>query len=64
MKEWWSRKKRKTRKHKKSKEDYTFWDIVFDVLFWIPELFILPYRIIFWLLRGLGRMIGDFLDFV
>lgn len=64
MKEWWSRKKGNTRKHKKSKDDYTFWDIVFDVLFWIPELFILPFRIIFWLMRGLGRMIGDFLDFV
>lgn len=64
MKEWWSRKKGKTRKYKKTEDDYTFWDIVFDVLFWIPELFILPFRIIYWLLRGLGRMIGNFLDFV
>lgn len=64
MNEWWHRKKRKTRKSKKSNGDYTFLDFIFDVLFWIPELIFLPFRLIFWLLRGIGRLIGDVFDFV
>ncbi len=62
MKKWWNR--RKSRRNKKNHADYTFLDFVFDVLFWIPELIFLPFRVIFWLLRGIGRFIGDVFDVV
>ncbi|WP_155593548.1 hypothetical protein [Lysinibacillus cavernae] len=59
MKEWWQR-----RKNKKNDNGYTFLDFIFDVLFWIPELILLPFRVLFWLLRGIGRLIGGIVDFV
>ncbi|MGM8216611.1 hypothetical protein ACLIA0_13715 [Bacillaceae bacterium W0354] len=59
MKEWWKRKKAKTRKSKKGNDKYTFWDFMLDVLLWLPELFLLPFRIIFWILRGLTRNVFD-----
>jgi hypothetical protein len=64
MKEWWQGKKKRSRKSKKSNGDYTFFDFIFDVLFWIPELIFLPFRLIFWLFRGVGRFIGDVFDFI
>ncbi|MEK5233381.1 hypothetical protein MHB42_16875 [Lysinibacillus sp. FSL K6-0232] len=63
MKEWWQRRKNKTRKSKKNASDSTFFDFVFDVLFWLPELIFLPFRIIFWLLRALGRSLCSIFDF-
>ncbi|HBT73311.1 MAG TPA: hypothetical protein DEB37_13985 [Lysinibacillus sp.] len=59
MKDWWQR-----RKGKKYHSGYTFLDFIFDVLVWIPELILLPFRVLFWLLRGIGRLIGDVFDFV
>ncbi|WP_208590794.1 hypothetical protein [Gracilibacillus suaedae] len=55
MKEWWHKKKAKMRKNQKNNGEYTFWDFLFDVLVWLPELILLPFRIIFWLIRGLIR---------
>ena len=62
MREWWIRKKEKTRKSKKGTENYTFWDFVLDLLFWLPELILLPFRLAFWLLRGFGRLIWHLFD--
>ena len=62
MKEWWRKKKAKTRKARKSNDQYTFWDFVADVLCWVPELILLPFRLIFWMIRGAGRLIGDMFD--
>ncbi|WP_085991287.1 hypothetical protein [Oceanobacillus senegalensis] len=59
MKEWWRRKKAKTRKSRKSRSDYTFFDFILDVLFWAPELILFPIRIIYWLVKGVGRFIFD-----
>jgi len=61
---WWERKKEKSRKRRKDNEKYTFWDLILDVLFWLPELIILPFRIIFWSFRGIGRLIGNMFDIV
>ncbi|MBY0122796.1 hypothetical protein [Bacillus sp. S/N-304-OC-R1] len=58
MNERWNKRKEK-RKIKQSSNSYTFGDFIFDVLFWIPELIILPFRLSLWLLRGLGRFILD-----
>lgn len=64
MKKWWYKKKNRTRKGKKSNSDYTFLDFVLDVLFMIPELFFLPFRLIFWLFRGVGRLFSNMFDFI
>lgn len=59
MKAEWKGKKEKTRQRRKNKEDNSFLDFFLDVLFAIPELIILPFRLVFWLIRGLGRFISD-----
>jgi len=64
MKEWWNRKKEKSRKRRKNNGNYTFLDFIMDVLFWVPELLVLPFRILIWLLRGLGRFIKNLFDFI
>ncbi len=62
--EWWKKKKGKTRKRKKDNDHYTFWDFVLDVLFWIPELLFFPLRLIYWLIKGIGRLIGNIVDLI
>lgn len=44
---------RKSRKQQKKikNEHYTFWDFVLDLLSWIPEIIIWPFRIAFRLIR-------------
>ncbi|RYG71292.1 hypothetical protein EU245_14590 [Lentibacillus lipolyticus] len=59
MKEWWNRKKEKTRKHRKNSSDYTLFDFILDIFFWIPELIVLPFRILFWLAKGMIRNLFD-----
>lgn len=43
----------------KGKGDYTKTDLFFDILFWIPEVIILPIRILFWSFRGVLRWVTD-----
>ncbi len=47
------------RKRKKN-DDHRLRDYVFDFLSWIPELIVLPIRFIIWIVRGIGKLIGDF----
>ncbi|MGM0846560.1 MAG: hypothetical protein ACQEUT_16415 [Bacillota bacterium] len=42
------------RRRKKADGTYSFWDAVGDVLIWIPELIILPFRLLWFLIRGIG----------
>lgn len=44
--------KQKTRNHGR----YTFLDFVGDVLFYVPELIVLPFRLLWWIIRGLVRL--------
>lgn len=62
MKEWWQSKKRKTTKRKVN-NNYTLFELLLDVLFWLPELFLVPFRLVFWLLRGIGRLIADVFEY-
>lgn len=64
MKRWRNRKNVKNRKSKKGSDHYTFVDFVVDALFSIPELIMLPFRVIFWLVRGIGKMIQNIFDVV
>lgn len=59
---WWNRKKNKMRKSKKIKDEYGLIDFIFDALCWLPELILLPFRIIYWFLRGFGRFIAHLFD--
>ena len=62
MRDWWNRKRAKMRKNKKNNGFYSFWDFILDVLLWIPELILLPFRLVFWLLRGIIRLIVHIFD--
>lgn len=59
MKEWWQGRKNKKRRDMRRNDQYSLIDLFLDVLVWIPELLLLPFRIIYWLLRGVGRLIGE-----
>ncbi|MGY4796755.1 hypothetical protein ACVNNN_17290 [Lysinibacillus fusiformis] len=59
MKEWWQGRKNKKRNVKRRNDQYSLFDLFLDVLGWIPELLFLPFRIIYWLFRGIGRFIGE-----
>ncbi|WP_209366206.1 hypothetical protein [Sediminibacillus dalangtanensis] len=51
------------RKNKRRKADNRLgkWDIL-ELLTWIPEVLMLPVRLVIWLLRGIGRLIGSIFD--
>jgi len=59
VREWLQGRKNKKRRDKRHKDQYSLIDLFLDVLIWIPELLFLPFRIIYWLLRGVGRFIGE-----
>jgi len=59
VREWLQGRKNKKRRVKRRKDQYSLIDLFLDVLIWIPELLFLPFRIIYWLLRGVGRFIGE-----
>ncbi|WLR57450.1 hypothetical protein LC048_11685 [Mesobacillus subterraneus] len=52
-------KRTERRRKKKQEGSYTFWDFVFDLLFYIPELIFLPFRLVFYLFRFLAKSIFD-----
>ena len=63
MNKVYSDKRKKTRKRKKNKDEYTFWEVILDVLFWITEVILFPLRILLWLFRASVRMISRLFDF-
>ncbi len=62
MKEWWRKKKAASRKSNKDSNKYTVVDFLLDVLIWVPELLFLPFRMLFWMFRGLMRYVFDFVN--
>jgi len=59
VKKWLQERKNTRRREKRRNDQYSLIDLFLDVLGWIPELLFLPFRIIYWLLRGVGRFIGE-----
>jgi len=59
VKKWLQERKNTRRREKRRNDQYSLIDLFLDVLVWIPELLFLPFRIIYWLLRGVGRFIGE-----
>ena len=41
------------RKRKKAEGSYTFWDVLGDILIWVPELIIWPFRLLWYMIRGI-----------
>jgi hypothetical protein len=56
------KKKRKKWTQKKNDGTYTFWDGLVEVLCWVPELLLFPLRLIWYLLRGIGKLISNVWD--
>ncbi|WP_298468366.1 hypothetical protein [Psychrobacillus sp. FSL K6-4046] len=61
MMEWWKRKKEVSIKRKKNKVQVSKWSY-FDFFFTLADIIILPIRFVFWILRGIGRAIGNLFD--
>ncbi len=57
-----NRKPRKKNREKSSSNPIA--DFFGEVLFWVPELLLLPFRLVILLLRGGGRLIRDIVDFI
>ncbi|KHE68659.1 hypothetical protein [Halobacillus sp. BBL2006] len=57
-------KEKKERRSGVREEAYVYVDAILDLLIWLPELVYLPFRILFWLLRGVGKVVNDVFDFV
>ncbi|SEM12121.1 hypothetical protein SAMN05192533_10189 [Mesobacillus persicus] len=53
------RKRAFKKSKKRNKNAYTFWDGVSDVLFYIPELIMLPIRFLLSFFRSLLRAISE-----
>jgi len=53
---------KKRKKKRKDESSYSMADFVGDVLFYLPEVILLPFRILFYLLRGIFRAIGSLFD--
>jgi len=53
------RKRKERRRERKKAGVYNWVDMLFDMLFLLPELLFLPFRLFFYLIRGMGNFIGD-----
>jgi hypothetical protein len=64
MKKWRKRMKEKRQRKRERGEHYSAVDVFLELLFWIPEVLFFPFRVVFWLFRGMGKMIGDVWNFI
>ncbi|MEH6948991.1 hypothetical protein V7068_18355 [Bacillus sp. JJ634] len=51
------RKGKQKRVAKKKSSEGSWWDIVVEVLFYVPELLLVPFRLVWWGIRGLLKWI-------
>jgi hypothetical protein len=63
MKRWRRRMKEKRTKKRDNGERFSFFDFLLELLFWIPEVLIFPFRLVYWLVRGIGKIIGELWSF-
>jgi hypothetical protein len=55
----WRKRMREKRKKGNHGERFTVLDFLLELLCWIPEVLISPFRTVAWLLRGIGELIGE-----
>ncbi|QTC40428.1 hypothetical protein I7V34_14730 [Bacillus sp. V3] len=60
----WRKKMKEKRLRRNQGEHFSLVDFLLEILIWIPEILIFPFRLVFWLFRGLGKLIGDVWDFI
>ncbi|KGX87616.1 hypothetical protein [Pontibacillus marinus] len=53
------RKRKERRRERKKLGVYNWVDMLFDILFLLPELLFLPIRLVFYLIRGMGKFMMD-----
>jgi hypothetical protein len=59
----WRKRMREKRKSRNHGERYSVFDVLLELLCWIPEVLFFPFRVVYWLLRGIGKFIGDLWNF-
>jgi hypothetical protein len=64
MKKWRKRMKEKRQRKRDHGEHYSTVDVLLELLFWVPEILFFPFRVVFWLFRGIGKLLGDVWDFI
>jgi hypothetical protein len=64
MKKWRKRMKEKRQRKRDRGEHYSTVDGLLELLFWVPEILFFPFRVVFWLFRGIGKLLGDVWDFI
>jgi hypothetical protein len=64
MKKWRKRMKEKRQRKRDRGEHYSTADVLLELLFWVPEILFFPFRVVFWLFRGIGKLLGDVWDFI
>ncbi|WP_186579416.1 hypothetical protein [Aquibacillus kalidii] len=64
MGKWREKRKARKQRRKNHHEGYSLLDGILDILFWIPEILLVPFRILYWLFRGIGKWIENIFDIV
>ncbi|MEL3970808.1 hypothetical protein AAEO50_00810 [Rossellomorea oryzaecorticis] len=55
----WRKKMREKRKKRNYGERFTVLDFLLELLCWIPEVLIFPFRMVYWLFRGIVKLFGE-----
>ncbi|WP_406944345.1 hypothetical protein ACJA3J_13535 [Halobacillus sp. SY10] len=63
MRQWLKSKREALKRRRQNADKSSIFDFLFELLLWLPELIIFPIRMVVWLLKGLGRLIGLISDF-
>lgn len=56
--------RKKPGKKKENQSNNSIIDFIGDMLFWIPELLLLPFRLVIFLFRSAGKLIRNIFDFI
>ncbi|MEC3885324.1 hypothetical protein VKA52_16430 [Halobacillus sp. HZG1] len=58
MRQWLKSKQEVLKRRRQNTERSSVFDVLFELVLWLPELIIFPIRMVIWLIKGIGRMIG------
>ncbi|WLR46375.1 hypothetical protein LC065_12365 [Halobacillus litoralis] len=58
MRQWLKSKKQVLKRRRQATEKWSVFEVLFELVLWLPELIIFPIRAAIWLLKGIGRLIN------
>ncbi|MYL72318.1 hypothetical protein GLW00_15845 [Halobacillus litoralis] len=58
MRQWLKSKQEVLKQRRQNTERSSVFDVLFELVLWLPELIIFPIRMVIWLIKGIGRLIG------